>query len=43
VKIEVWKRLPHVWQVLVGWIPESRAAIKKTAAFLLNSDKDITK
>lgn len=36
VTLQVWRNMPHVWQVLIGFVPESKAAIKATAKFLCN-------
>ncbi|MDR3417248.1 MAG: alpha/beta hydrolase fold domain-containing protein [Nevskia sp.] len=33
VQVEVWDSLPHAWQVF-SYIPESRAALRRTAEFL---------
>lgn len=35
VELDVQDGLPHAWQLFVGWFPEARAAVKKTAEFLV--------
>ena len=34
VQVELWDNAVHVWQLFDGWIPEARAALTSTAAFL---------
>ncbi len=34
VTLDNWRNTPHVWQMFDGWLPEARAALQKTAAFL---------
>lgn len=34
VVIDIWPRMPHVWQLFSQWIPESRKALHKLAQFL---------
>ena len=31
---DTWPDAPHVWQMLDGWVPESRAALSRVAAFV---------
>jgi len=33
VKVDIWRKVPHVW-VAFPFLPESRDAIKKAAAFI---------
>lgn len=33
VRLDVWPRAPHVWQIFDGWLPEARAALRQAAAF----------
>jgi len=33
-KLETWPKMPHVWQILAGRIPEGKAAILKLGEFL---------
>lgn len=33
-ELEVWPRMPHVWQAFAGFLPEGRRAIGRIAAFL---------
>jgi len=37
VDLEVWPGCPHVWQMLDGWLPEARAALRKAAAFAVQA------
>ncbi|MDX1515973.1 MAG: alpha/beta hydrolase [Woeseiaceae bacterium] len=37
VALDVWPRMWHVWQMFVGLMPESEAAIDKLAAFIRES------
>jgi epsilon-lactone hydrolase len=34
---QVWPRAPHVWHMFDGYIPEARAALRKTAGFIQTS------
>jgi len=34
VKLEVWRRMPHVWHLFVPALPEARRGIKRVAAFV---------
>jgi len=34
VQLDIWHKLPHVWQAFAGMIPEGRAAIDDIASFL---------
>jgi len=34
VCLEVWPKMPHVWQILVPRVPEARKALKRAAAFI---------
>ena len=34
VQLEIWPEMWHVFQLLVGKMPESRAAIRKIGAYL---------
>lgn len=34
VRTDRWPGTPHVWQLLDGWLPESREALRLTAAFV---------
>ncbi|WP_179401278.1 alpha/beta hydrolase [Burkholderia guangdongensis] len=34
VEIEIWPDMPHVWQVYTPFLPESRRALDRAAAFL---------
>jgi epsilon-lactone hydrolase len=34
VELEVWPKLPHVWHMFVPFIPESRRALDRAAAFV---------
>ena len=34
VQLDIWHRLPHVWQAFASVIPEGRAAIKDISAFI---------
>lgn len=36
VEIEVWPKVPHVWQVLADLLPEARQAAGKIAAFVVD-------
>ena len=33
VTLEVWPRMPHVWQLMVPFLPEARAALDRIGAF----------
>jgi acetyl esterase/lipase len=33
VQVDIWRKVPHVWQV-AGFLPESREALDKAAQFL---------
>lgn len=33
-EIEVWPKVPHVWQVMADMLPEGRAAVAKISAFI---------
>lgn len=37
VEIDVWPGMWHVWQMFIGLMPESRAAVTKLAAFVRDS------
>jgi len=37
VTLEEWPGAPHVWQMLDGWLPESRAALKRVGQFVQTS------
>lgn len=34
VTLEEWPGCPHVWQMLDGWVPEARAALRRVAGFV---------
>jgi monoterpene epsilon-lactone hydrolase len=34
VEIEIWPRMPHVWQVYARVLPEGRQAIERIGEFL---------
>ena len=34
VVVETWPDAPHVWQMLDGWVPEAREALRHVAAFI---------
>ncbi len=34
VELEVWPRMPHVWQAFAGMLPEARRAIARIGAFV---------
>ncbi|MEA2755379.1 MAG: epsilon-lactone hydrolase [Aliidongia sp.] len=34
VEFEIWRKLPHVWQILTPFVPEARAALDKTGDFI---------
>ncbi|MFT5742153.1 MAG: monoterpene epsilon-lactone hydrolase [Paracoccaceae bacterium] len=36
-QLDIWEDAPHVWQIMDGWIPEARAALRDTAAFVQTS------
>jgi acetyl esterase/lipase len=33
VQFEVWKEMPHVWQLFAPFVPEARLALDRAAAF----------
>lgn len=35
--LDIWPRVPHVWQMFDGRLPEARAAMKQAAAFIQTS------
>lgn len=35
ITLQEWPDCPHVWQILDGWLPEARAALREAAAFIL--------
>lgn len=37
VRVDIWPDAPHVWQILDGWIPEARAALRDVAGFIQTS------
>ncbi|WP_291838140.1 alpha/beta hydrolase [Limimaricola sp.] len=37
VTLEVWPDVPHVWQILDGWLPEARQALIRLADFVQTS------
>lgn len=37
VAVDIWPDAPHVWQILDGWIPEARAALRDVAGFVQTS------
>ncbi len=37
VTVETWPQVFHVWQILDGWLPEARAALKTGGRFLQTS------
>jgi epsilon-lactone hydrolase len=37
VTVQCWPRAPHVWQMLDGWVPEARAALRDVADFVQTS------
>lgn len=34
VEVEIWPRMPHVWQVFAGVLPEARRAVERIGAFV---------
>jgi monoterpene epsilon-lactone hydrolase len=34
VQIEIWPRVPHVWQIFTPFVPEARRALAKASAFV---------
>jgi len=34
VRLDEWPGAPHVWQLLDGWVPEARAALREVAGFV---------
>ena len=36
VTLQEWPDCPHVWQILDGWLPEARAALREVAGFVLS-------
>ena len=34
VSLHIWPDAPHVWQLLDGWVPEARAALRDVAVFV---------
>ncbi|GCE09829.1 alpha/beta hydrolase [Dictyobacter aurantiacus] len=34
VESQIWRNLPHVWQIFTPFVPEARESIARTAAFL---------
>jgi monoterpene epsilon-lactone hydrolase len=34
VELEIWPRMPHVWQLFAGVVPEARAAVEHIGAFV---------
>lgn len=37
VTVQPWAKAPHVWQMLDGWVPEARAALRDVAGFVQTS------
>lgn len=37
VRLDIWPGAPHVWQILDGWLPEARAALRDVASFVQTS------
>ena len=42
VKVDIWRKVPHVWQAF-AFLPESRDALKKAAAFIREKIPEIKK
>lgn len=43
VTLEVWPRMPHVWQLMVPFLPEARAALDRIGAFVESALADKTR
>ena len=37
VTVQTWPKVPHVWQILDGWLPEARPALGQVAQFIQTS------
>lgn len=37
VELEIWPRMPHVWQLFVPLLPEAHRAIERIGSFVLNN------
>ena len=35
VSVDIWRKVPHVWQAM-GFLPESRDALEKAGAYIRN-------
>lgn len=42
VKVDIWRKVPHVWQAF-AFLPESRDALKKAATFIRDKIPEINK
>jgi len=42
VKVDIWRKVPHVWQAF-AFLPESRDALRKAAAFIRDKIPDVKK
>lgn len=40
VKVDIWRKVPHVWQAF-AFLPESRDALKKAAAFIREKTPEV--
>ena len=40
VELEIWPKVPHVWQVLADVLPEARQAINKICRFVTKTLAD---
>lgn len=38
VKVDIWRKVPHVWQIF-GFLPESRDALEKSARFVRDNTR----
>lgn len=43
VTLEVWPGVPHVWQILDGWLPEARKALIRIADFVHTSFDNVSR
>lgn len=43
VMLDLWPRCPHDWQLLDGWLPESRAALRAAARFVQGSFASVSR
>jgi len=34
-QVTIWPRVPHVWQIFQGWLPQADRALNEVADFII--------